>query len=49
MPRAPACSLDEGPEITLPREQMRRAKLVLTDELIKATAVTANDTPEGKN
>ena len=37
--------LDEGPEITLPREQMRRAKLVLTDELIAATA----NTPEGKN
>jgi ribosome maturation factor RimP len=30
--------LDEGPEIALPREQMRRAKLVLTDELIAATA-----------
>ena len=30
--------LDEGPEIALPRDQMRRAKLVLTDELIAATA-----------
>lgn len=30
--------LDEGPEVALPREQMRRAKLVLTDELIAATA-----------
>ena len=30
--------LDEGPEISLPRDQMRRAKLVLTDELIAATA-----------
>ena len=30
--------LDEGPEISLPRDQMRRAKLVLTDELIAATS-----------
>lgn len=45
--------LDEGPEIALPRDQMRRAKLVLTDELIKATAMlhaaAAATTPEGKN
>lgn len=37
--------LDEGPEITLARDQMRRAKLVLTDELIAATAADAT----GKN
>jgi ribosome maturation factor RimP len=37
--------LDEGPEITLARDQMRRAKLVLTDELIAATAANAT----GKN
>ncbi|WP_245215860.1 ribosome maturation factor RimP [Pararoseomonas baculiformis] len=30
--------LDEGGEITLPRGNIRRAKLVLTDELIAATA-----------
>jgi ribosome maturation factor RimP len=30
--------LDEGGDISLPRDQMRRAKLVLTDELIAATA-----------
>ncbi|MFC3125179.1 ribosome maturation factor RimP [Pseudoroseomonas globiformis] len=30
--------LDEGAEIALPRPDMRRAKLVLTDELIAATA-----------
>ena len=30
--------LDEGGEVTLPRGNIRRAKLVLTDELIAATA-----------
>lgn len=38
--------LDEGGEITLPRDQMRRAKLVLTDELIAATAASQ---PEARN
>jgi ribosome maturation factor RimP len=32
--------LDEGPEISLPRDQMRRAKLVLTDELIAASSAS---------
>jgi ribosome maturation factor RimP len=30
--------LDDGTEVALPLEQLRRAKLVLTDELIAATA-----------
>lgn len=38
--------LDEGGEVTLPRDQMRRAKLVLTDELIAATAASQ---PEARN
>ncbi|MFC0407365.1 ribosome maturation factor RimP [Roseomonas elaeocarpi] len=36
--------LEEGGEVTLQRDTIRRAKLVLTDELIAATAVNA---PEG--
>ncbi|ONG53388.1 ribosome maturation factor RimP [Pseudoroseomonas deserti] len=36
---------EDGPEVALPRADIRRAKLVLTDELIAATAVSA--TPEG--
>lgn len=37
--------LDEGGEIILRRDQIRRAKLVLTDELIAATATQ----PEARN
>ncbi|MCW8087203.1 ribosome maturation factor RimP [Sabulicella glaciei] len=37
--------LDEGGDITLPRAGMRRAKLVLTDELIAAAAAQT----QGKN
>jgi len=33
--------LDDGTEVALPRSDMRRAKLVLTDELIAATAADA--------
>lgn len=33
--------LDEGGEVTLPRADMRRAKLILTDALIAATAADA--------
>ncbi|MFT8244699.1 ribosome maturation factor RimP [Roseomonas sp. BN140053] len=33
--------LDEGGEVTLPRDAIRRAKLVLTDELMAATAADA--------
>lgn len=33
--------LDDGGEVALPRADMRRAKLVLTDELIAATAAEA--------
>jgi len=36
--------LDEGGEVTLPRANIRRAKLVLTDELIAATAAQQNET-----
>nr|WP_237182379.1 ribosome maturation factor RimP [Roseomonas marmotae] len=38
--------LEDGGEITLPRVDMRRAKLVLTDELIAATAAEAGADPE---
>jgi ribosome maturation factor RimP len=34
--------LDEGGEVVLPRANIRRAKLVLTDELIAATAALSN-------
>jgi ribosome maturation factor RimP len=37
--------LDDGAEVTLPRSNIRRAKLVLTDELI---AATAQPEPEGE-
>lgn len=41
--------LDEGGDIALPRDQMRRAKLVLTDELIAATAAEQPEaTPEAQ-
>ncbi|MBP0493818.1 ribosome maturation factor RimP [Roseomonas sp. SG15] len=40
--------LDEGGEITLPRGNIRRAKLVLTDELIAATAQPEPDDAEGE-
>ena len=43
-PEAARLRLDEGGEITLPRDQMRRAKLVLTDELIAATAASQSET-----
>jgi ribosome maturation factor RimP len=33
--------LDEGAEASFPRSNIRRAKLVLTDELIAATAAPA--------
>ncbi len=36
--------LDEGGEVVLPRASIRRAKLVLTDELIAATAAMQNET-----
>jgi ribosome maturation factor RimP len=36
--------LDDGSEIALPRGNIRRAKLVLTDELIAATAKAAAPT-----
>ncbi|MBL6079574.1 ribosome maturation factor RimP [Belnapia sp. T18] len=42
--------LDEGPDIAVPRANIRRAKLVLTDALIEATAAAAalpdQDLPE---
>ncbi len=38
--------LDDGAELALPLADIRRAKLVLTDELIAATAVHANLEPE---
>ena len=38
---------EDGPEVALPRADIRRAKLVLTDELIAATAVSAK--PEGED
>ena len=37
-PEAARLRLENGTEIALPRAQIRRAKLVLTDELIAATA-----------
>jgi ribosome maturation factor RimP len=36
--------LDDGTELALPRSNIRRAKLVLTDELIAATAKAAGPT-----
>ncbi|MDB5370951.1 MAG: ribosome maturation factor RimP [Roseomonas sp.] len=39
--------LDDGGEITLPRPDMRRAKLVMTDELIAATAAEAGVEQDG--
>jgi len=41
--------LDEGSDIALPRDQMRRAKLVLTDELIAATATAEAAHQETRN
>jgi ribosome maturation factor RimP len=38
--------LDDGTEIALPRPDMRRAKLVLTDELIAASRVDAGLPPD---
>jgi ribosome maturation factor RimP len=41
--------LEDGSEIALPRDNIRKAKLVLTDELIAATAAAEApdpDTPE---
>jgi ribosome maturation factor RimP len=37
--------LDEGDEASFPRSNIRRAKLLLTDELIAATALTASRAP----
>lgn len=37
--------LDDGTDIALPRANMRRAKLVLTDALIEATAVSPDAPP----
>jgi ribosome maturation factor RimP len=37
--------LDEGDEASFPRSNIRRAKLLLTDELIAATALTASRSP----
>jgi ribosome maturation factor RimP len=39
--------LEDGGEVALPRLDMRRAKLVLTDELIAATAAQAGVDPDG--
>ena len=38
--------LDEGDEVVLPRRDIRRAKLVLTDELIAATAQPESDSDD---
>lgn len=40
--------LDEGAEVTLPRGNIRRAKLVLTDELIAATAQPEPEDADGE-
>lgn len=40
--------LDEGDEVTLPRRDIRRAKLVLTDELIAATAQPEPDSTDAE-
>lgn len=37
--------LEDGTELAFPRENIRRAKLVLTDELIAATATSPATTP----
>jgi ribosome maturation factor RimP len=39
---------DDGAEVTLPRNNIRRAKLVLTDELIAATAQPEPEDAEGE-
>jgi len=39
---------DDGPEVALPRGNIRRAKLVLTDELIAATAQPEPEDAEGE-
>ena len=46
VPAALATDLDTGEEVPLPLQDIRRAKLVLTDALIEATAQAPS--PEAK-